>query len=140
MKKYFSGGLSACLILSPLYYVPSALSISCVNTSDSFQCMQQTETQLRQSERKDPDNSQNQSSLNIESSPETLDEMRHGKRLIGGGMGSIIMVSLGLRKVRTVTSSRSGLMSLTTARTASVVMVRLARLKKPQRPGVLSRI
>ena len=76
MKKYFSGGLSACLILSPLYYVPSALSISCVNTSDSFQCMQQTETQLRQSERKDPDNSQNQSSPNIESSPETLDEIR----------------------------------------------------------------
>ena len=75
MKKYFSGGLSACLILLPLYYVPSVLSISCVNTSDSFQCMQQTETQLRQSERKDPDNSQNQSSLNIESSPETLDEI-----------------------------------------------------------------
>ena len=50
------------------------------------------------------------------------------------------MVSLGLPRIRMVLISRSGLMSLTTARTALVVMVRLVRLRKPQRPGVLSRI
>ena len=61
-------------------------------------------------------------------------------RLIGGGIGSIIMVSLGLPRIRMVLISRLGLMSLTTARIALVVMVRLARLRKPQRPGVLSRI
>ena len=61
-------------------------------------------------------------------------------RLIGGGMGSIIMVSLGLPRIRMVLISRSGLMSLMTARIALVVMGRLVRLRKPQRPGVLSRI
>ena len=50
------------------------------------------------------------------------------------------MVSLGLPRIRMVLISRSGLMSLTTARTALVVMGRLVRLRKPQRPGALSRI
>ena len=50
------------------------------------------------------------------------------------------MVSLGLPRIRMVLISRSGLMSLMTARTVLVVMGRLVRLRKPQRPGVLSRI
>ena len=50
------------------------------------------------------------------------------------------MVSLGSLKIKVVLISRLGLMSLTTARTALVVMGRLVRLRKPQRPGVLSRI
>ena len=122
MKKYFSGGLSACLILLPLYYVPSALSISCVNTSDSFQCMQQTETQLRQSERKDPDNSQNQSSLNIESSPETLDEIRARQEAYRRWYGEHHHGNLGSLKIKVVLISRLDLMLQMMVRTVLVGM------------------
>ena len=120
-----------------LSHVPAAFSITCNNDTRSFQCLDQTGGDLwEQGSSHAPKHANNDERETSSSQAGNVEDAEAYRRWYGEHHHG----EFGLRKVRTVTSSRSGLMSLTTARTASVVMVRLARLKKPQRPGVLSRI
>ena len=129
------------LLCAPLdFYTLAVADVVCGN-SNTYWCSEQEETYTyrwnKQGQNAQPvDNShQGDESIQMDQGELARREEEHRRWYVEHHHGEF-----GLRKVRTVTSSRSGLMSLTTARTASVVMVRLARLKKPQRPGVLSRI